>query len=62
VPLIMVVLVFPLAWVVDCSDMSWMKSSPEAPCHLRVSVSFLSSLLKIIIGRDILIHLLEKLL
>jgi hypothetical protein len=45
-PLIMVVLVFTLAWVVDCPNMSWMKSSPEAPCHLRISVIFLSSLSK----------------
>jgi hypothetical protein len=42
--------------------MPGMKSSSEALGHLRKPVSFLPSLAKIIIGPDVLIHLLEKLL
>jgi hypothetical protein len=38
------------------------ESSYEGPSHLRILVSFLSSMVKIIISSDILIHLLEKLL
>jgi hypothetical protein len=38
------------------------KSSSEAPGHLRKHVSFLPSLVEIIISPDILIHLLKKLL
>jgi hypothetical protein len=52
----MVVFVFTLAWVVDCSNMSWVKPSSEAPGHLRVPVTLLPSLLKIIISPDILIR------
>jgi hypothetical protein len=48
--------------IVDCSDMSGVEPSSEAPSHLRIPTSFLSSLAKIIIGSDILIHLLEELL
>jgi hypothetical protein len=47
---------------VDCSDMPRVESSSEAPSHLRIPVSFLPSLAKIIVASDILIHLLEKLL
>jgi hypothetical protein len=39
-----------------------MKSSSEAPGHFRKPVCFLPSLAKIIIGLDVLIHLLKKLL
>jgi hypothetical protein len=39
-----------------------MKSSSEASSHLRIHVSFLSSLAEIIVNSDILIHLLEELL
>jgi hypothetical protein len=39
-----------------------MKPSPESPGHLVVPVGFLPSLSENIIGYDILIHLLEKLL
>jgi hypothetical protein len=38
------------------------ESSSEAPSHLRVSVGFFPSLPKVIIGFDVLIHFLEKLL
>jgi hypothetical protein len=36
--------------------------SSEAPGHLRISVSFLPSLSEIVVGSDVLIHLLKKLL
>ena len=36
-------------------------SSSEAPSHLRKSISFFPSLAKIIIGSDVLIHLLKLL-
>jgi hypothetical protein len=39
-----------------------MKSSFEAPGHFRKPVRFLPSLVKIIIGPDVLIHLLKELL
>jgi hypothetical protein len=58
----MVVLVFTLAWVMDCSDVSLIKSFSEDPCHLKVSVILLSSLSKIVVGPDIFIHFLEKFL
>ena len=37
-------------------------SSSEAPSHLKKSVSFLPSLAEVIVGPDVLIHLLEQLL
>jgi hypothetical protein len=37
-------------------------SSSEAPSHLRKPISFFTSLAKIIIGLDVLIHLLKQLL
>jgi hypothetical protein len=37
-------------------------SSSEAPSHLRKPISFFPSLAKIIIGSDVLIHLLKQLL
>jgi hypothetical protein len=57
----MMVSIFALIGIVNCSDMSWMKPAPEAPGHLRVSIGFLTSLSKIIISSDVLIHFLEKL-
>jgi hypothetical protein len=48
--------------IVDCSDMPGVESSSEAPSHLRIPISFLPSLSKIIVSSDILIHLLENLL
>jgi hypothetical protein len=38
-----------------------MESSSEAPSHLKIHVSLLPSLAKIIVSSDIFIHLLEKL-
>ena len=38
------------------------ESSSEAPGHLKVSVGFFPSLLKVIVGSDVRIHFLEKLL
>jgi hypothetical protein len=58
----MIVYVFTVTRIMNCSDMPWMKPSPEAPGHLRVLVGFLPSLLEIIVGSDILIHHLEMLL
>ena len=60
-PLIMTVSVFALTWIVDYSDMTWMKHSPKAPGHLRVPVGFLPSLSEIIVSSDVLIHFLEEL-
>jgi hypothetical protein len=48
--------------VMNWSDMHGMKSPSEAPGHLGKPVGFLPSLAKIIIGSDVLIHLLKKLL
>jgi hypothetical protein len=44
------------------SDVPRMNSSSEAPGHLRKPVCFFPSLAEIIIGLDVLIHLLKKLL
>jgi hypothetical protein len=48
--------------IVDRSDMPRVKSSSEAPSHLRILVRFLPSLAKIVVSSDVFIHLLEKLL
>jgi hypothetical protein len=48
--------------IVDRSDMTRVKSSFEAPSHLRIHVSFLTSPTEIIVSSDVFIHLLEKLL
>jgi hypothetical protein len=48
--------------VMDGSDITGMKSSFEALGHIREPVCFLPSLAKIIIGPDILVHLLKMLL
>jgi hypothetical protein len=45
----------------SCNE-PWVEPSSEAPGHLRIFVSFLLSLSKIIIDPDLLIDLLEKLL
>jgi hypothetical protein len=42
----------------DRPDMPWVESSSEAPGHLRVFVGFLPSLPEVIVGSDILVHLL----
>jgi hypothetical protein len=42
--------------------MPWVKSSSEAPGHLRKPVGLLPSLAKIVVSPDVLIHLLKKLL
>jgi hypothetical protein len=42
--------------------MPGVESLSEAPGHFRVFVGFFPSLLKIIVGSDVLIHFLEKLL
>jgi hypothetical protein len=48
--------------IVDRSDMPRVKSSSEAPSHLRILVRFLPSLAEIIVSLDVFIHLMEKLL
>jgi hypothetical protein len=45
----------------DCSDMPRVETYSEAPSHLELSVSLFSSLPKVIIGPDVLVHLLQKL-
>jgi hypothetical protein len=42
----------------DRPDMHWVEPSSKAPGHLKVSIGFFPSLLEIIIGSDVLIHLL----
>ena len=61
VPLVVIASVFTFTGIVYCSDMPWVEPSSEAPGHLKISVSFLPSLPKIVIYPDVLIHLLEKL-
>jgi hypothetical protein len=46
----------------DRPDMPRVESSSEAPSHLGVSVGFFPSLPKVIVGFDVLIYFLEKLL
>jgi hypothetical protein len=46
----------------DRPDMLRVESSSKAPGHLGVSVGFFSSLLKVIVGSDVLVHFLEELL
>jgi hypothetical protein len=43
---------------VDGTNIPWMEPSSEAPGHLRISVGFFPSLLEIIVGSDVLVHLL----
>jgi hypothetical protein len=62
VPLVVIASIFTLTRIVYCFDMSWVEPSSEAPGHLRISVSFLPSLPDIVVGSNVLIHLLEKLL
>jgi hypothetical protein len=45
----------------DCSDMPMLDPSSEAPSHLEVSIGLFPSLSKVIIGPDVLVHLLQKL-
>jgi hypothetical protein len=49
-PLIMIVSVFTLNVIMNCSNMPWMKPSLEAPGHLGVPLGFLLSLPEIIVG------------
>jgi hypothetical protein len=58
----MIVHVLTLTGIVYYPDMPWMNPSSEAPGRLRILVGFLPSLLEIIVGSDVFIHLLEKLL
>jgi hypothetical protein len=58
VPLVMVAHVLTLTGIVYCSDMPWVEPFSEAPGHLRISISFLPSLSEIVVGSDVLIHLL----
>jgi hypothetical protein len=62
VPLVMIVPVLTLTGIVYRPDMPWMKTSSKAPGHLRIYVGFLPSLSEIMVGSDVFIHLLEKLL
>jgi hypothetical protein len=60
VPFVMVAPDLTLTSIVYCFDMPWVEPSSEALGHLRISVSFLPSLPEIVVGFDVLIHLLEK--
>jgi hypothetical protein len=57
-PLVVIASVFTLAGVVYRPNMPWVEPSAEAPGHLRIFVSFFPSLPEIIVGSDVLIHLL----
>jgi hypothetical protein len=46
----------------NCPDMPRVESSSEAPGHLEVFVGFFPSLSNVIVGSDVLVHFLEKLL
>jgi hypothetical protein len=46
----------------DCPDVPWVESSSEAPGHLGVYTGFFNSLPIVIVGPDVLVHLLQKLL
>jgi hypothetical protein len=46
----------------DRPDMPRVESSSKAPSHLGVSIGFFTSLPKVIVGPDVLVHLLQKLL
>jgi hypothetical protein len=61
VALSVVCLVIICVGVVDCSDMPRLKSSSEAPSHLRIPIGLLPSLPKVIASSDVFIHLLEEL-
>jgi hypothetical protein len=58
----MIVPILTLTGIVYHPDMPRMKPSSEAPGHLKISVGFLPSLSEIMVGSDVFIHLLEKLL
>jgi hypothetical protein len=62
VPLVVIAPILTLTGIVYCSDMPWVEPSSKSPSHLRIFVSFLPSLPEIVVGPDVLIHLLEKLL
>jgi hypothetical protein len=62
VSLVVIASVFTLTRIVYCSNMPWVEPSSKVPGHLRILVSFLPSLPKIVVGSDVVIHLLEKLL
>jgi hypothetical protein len=53
-----------ITWVgiMDQPDVPGVNSSSEAPGHLREPICFFPSLAEIIVGADVLIHLLKKLL
>jgi hypothetical protein len=56
--LVVIASVFTLAGIVCRPNMPWVEPSSEAPDHLRISISFFPSLLEIIVGSNVLIHLL----
>jgi hypothetical protein len=57
-PLVVIASVFTLARNVYHSNKPWVEPSSEAPYHLRISVRFFPSLPEIIVGSEVLIHLL----
>jgi hypothetical protein len=61
VSLVVIASILALAGIVYCSNMPWVEPSFEAHGHLRISISFFPSLSEIVVGSDVLIHLLKKL-
>jgi hypothetical protein len=57
-PLVVIASVFTLVGIVYRPDMPWAESSSKASGHIRISISFFPSLPKIIVGSNVLIHLL----
>jgi hypothetical protein len=49
-----------LHWDCDCSDVLGVKSSSEAPSHLRIPICFIPSLVEVVVSSDVFVHLLEK--
>jgi hypothetical protein len=56
--LVVIAFVFTWAGIMYRPDMPLVEPSSKAPGHLRISVSFFPSLLEVIVGSNVLIHLL----
>jgi hypothetical protein len=59
-PLSMIAPIITWARVMNRPDMPRVEPSPKAPSHLGVSVGLFSSLPKVIIDPDVLVHPLQK--
>jgi hypothetical protein len=56
-PLVVIASIFTLVGIVYRSDVPWVEPSSEAHVHLRIFLRFFPSLPEIIVGSDVLIHL-----